>query len=270
MQEAPQIALSWNVERPMNVRVFRATFSRHLAARAAPDFERGWLFNHEGEACSPTLATVRFYTSHNDKGPIVGIIGVGEEACNRLTAGLIHILAAIAPIVGNSAPDIRLSTVRWEPSYPQPYRLTKLVLRSKKLPKTKDGFQRFHDNPQLLAEFIAPVVANGIIAQAEAIGLPVPDISAADVDVLRVEGIGVQPLDHKNQNRAMLPRVTQAIIQLPLKLHGAWSVGPLLTYGNGALFRSAVERNFRLPNGEAGGVPASRADVIAAGAMQSC
>lgn len=270
MSEAPQLLLSWNVDAPMNTRVFRAAFSRNLASRAPADFERDWLFNHEGQANSKTLATVRFFTGFNKNGPLVGMLGVGEDTCTRMTNSLIHILAGISPIVGNSAPNIKFSKVQWEPSYPQEYRLTKLVLRTKKLPKTKEALQRFHDNPLLLAEHIAPVVANGIMAQAEAIGMSIPDITADDVDVLSVAGLGAQPLDHKNNNRAMLPRVTEARIQLPLKLNGAWSVGPLLTYGNGRIQRCVVERNYRLESGLHVIPAAPRQEILAAEEMEAC
>lgn len=262
MREAPQIRLSWNIDKPMNPRIFRAALSRNLAATAPAHYERSWLFNHDGEANSATLATVRFYAGFNQHGPTVGIVGVGEDACAQLSSGLIHILPAITPIVGKAAPQVKLSKAQWGESEPQEYRITKLVLRTKKLRQTRDALEKYHQDPSLLAEFIAPVVANGIMAQAEAIGLDVPDLAPNDVFVVRVDGFGAQPLDHKN-SRVMLPRVPQVIVSMPVKLDGEWSVGPLLTYGNGRISRSKIERHYKTVV-DGNGIPAAaREDMLA-------
>ena len=217
---------------------------------------RNWLLNHAEEGEASTIAACRFFAGSARGKHSAGLVAIGSQACDQLVANFIHLLPAFSQIFANAAPNVTYGKVHWAPSFAQPYRLTKLVLRDKSLRLPRDQMESFRADPTLVAHLIPGLVAKGLDAQAELLGLPAIGLDPADVEVVSIQHLGVQPMDHKNNNRAMLPRLGQVFLKLPVELTGEWSIGPLQTYGNGRLTRQIQERAFRCEE-EAPHVPAA-------------
>lgn len=243
--ETQQIELRWSTPQGrINPRFFRNQIGFALGA-ADPSLDWGWLFNaRHTQPDGGGIAPIRFFTGANAKGAYAGIIAVGDDACGRLSANLSILLPIVREldfIAGH--PQIDFNRVWWKPANnPASFRLQTLVLT--KLRGDQSLYDQHRADPTLTAPLIKEAVASGLTRMASRIGITDPRVDASDVEVIQVGPLGTQPVQ-KGGGEGLVSRLQNAIIKLPVQLHGDWRVGGLLTYGNGLITSVAAERHYR-------------------------
>lgn len=265
MQNAPQIELRWPTRRRENPRVFRQSLGFKLGANEdTRDMQWDWLFN--GPTAQPAgggIATVRFYTGENNKGAFCGIVAIGKDACERLSASILHLLPAMRELGVTGQPAVEYDQVWIRPDRPQRFRAQTVVLT--RVRGDIDHYRSLRADPEPLRHFITEAIANGINRQAERIGLDHFPLTADDIVVEEIGELGSQPVV-KAGGEGMVSRLTQTIITMPCRLNGDWRVGGLLTYGNGRIAPVLAERHYR-QEGEQRPYPRARmADSMEMGA----
>lgn len=241
MLKAQQIELKWTIPQNLSVRDFRRQLGRALAERPIPD---GWdrFFNHGGETPAPSPALFRFFAKRSDSGSKAGVTIIGDEACRWGCTNLFQLLDAMKSGLASGAPEINNGTIYWE-RRPERIRAVKVVVRSKKIKRGTAALAPYHTDPILLAPFLQQIVAEGVNRQAAALNLENPALEPDEIQIERIDELGCQPVEGPGGQYGMLPRISQAIVRMPVKLIGSWHVGPLQTYGNGQLHRIIEEEH---------------------------
>lgn len=245
METTQQIMLRWPTDHRMNPRDFRKAVGFQLGATTHDsDEEWGWLFNAaSSQPQGGGIATSRFFTGGGEKGAFAGIVAVGDDASERLTASILKILPALRQLrCVTGQPIVETDTVTIRTSRPRTYRAQAVVLT--RVRGDAAYYQSLRDDPAKLEPFLVQAVSDGINRQAERIGLDHQPLKTEDVEVLSIGTLGSQPVV-KAGREGMVSRLTQAIVRLPRDLHGDWRVGGLLTYGNGRLSSVEAERHYR-------------------------
>lgn len=244
LQHAPQIELRWQTSRRENPRMFRQSLGFRLGANEnTRDMQWDWLFNAaSAQPVGGGIATVRFYTGENAKGAFCGIVAVGREACERLSASILHLLPAVRELGVVGQPVVEYDQVWIRPDVPQRFRLQTVVLT--RVRGNVDFYRSLRADPEPLRPFIMDAVANGINRQAVRLGLENVPLEPKDIVVEDIGELGSQPVV-KSGGEGMVSRLTQAIVTVPRRLNGDWRVGGLLTYGNGRIAPVLAERHYR-------------------------
>lgn len=218
------VCLSWKADG--TARDLRAWLGSGL--RNCAKFEQTeWLFHKANDKPIPDLpAMCRFFASPGR----VGINFVGGDAIAKLQSALLTILGA-GRSVGLDNPDIRAGVIWAKPAdHPVKYLANCIVLRKLRLQNCQ------HPSEEIISRHLKRAVANSINLQATCLGLASPLLAVDDVGVETVFKLGSTKLE--NGGRPMtIPRLTRAVLTLPLYLEGPWYVGGLASHGNGYIKR---------------------------------
>lgn len=189
--------------------------------------ETEWLFHKFQDQPIPEIpAMCRFFASPGK----VGINFIGDPAIQRLQGALLSILeAARAADLGNA--DIKSGLI-WARRMPHTvsYLANRIVLRKLRL---QGGS---HPSADVLAKYLQRAVANSINLQAATLGLQPTALQEQEVTVRMIDDLGSTQLENGGK-RMVIPRITRAVVALPLLLEGPWNVGGLAAHGNGYIKR---------------------------------
>lgn len=245
LEEVQQFSLRWPTPSRWNPRKFRNAVGFALGKLTHKEvINWGWLFNsQDSQPKEGQIATVRFVTGNGAKGSFAEIVAIGDETCARMSSVMSTLLPAVRLAGIAQSPIVNFDRLWIKPSAsPHRFRLQTVVLT--RLKGDEAFYDRHRADPSLIVPYLKDAVSKGINRQVAAVGLYAPMISDDDVNVVRIDELGTQPIS-KGRRDCMLSRLTQAEITLPCRLNGDWRVGGLLTYGNGLVSPIANEKHWR-------------------------